>query len=389
MIDPNVLKFESRAGALPATAKATPFEWRDPTKIPPRAWVYGHHYIRKFVSATVAQAGLGKSTLALAEALAMATGRGLLGITVPRPLNVWYWCGEDPLEEIERRVHALCEFYKIKPTEFAGRLFADSGRTSDLKIAKEIRGETTMMAPATAAVLMTIIDNKIDVLQIDPFISSHSVDENSNTAIDAVTKQWAAIADATDCAIELIHHVRKPAQGQAELTVDDARGASALVATARSVRVLNRMSADEAKQASVDDRRTFFRADTGKANLAPPEAAVWFKLHPVILPNTDNVAVATSWTFPDIMDGVTVAHMHRVREIVRETDYRKDVRSPDWVGHVVAEVLDLDPDDDKTKIKGILKTWFANGVLRTETRTDPKTRKGKEFVTAGNWNETP
>ena len=31
---------------------ATPYVWRDPETIPPRAWLYGRHYIRKFVSAT-------------------------------------------------------------------------------------------------------------------------------------------------------------------------------------------------------------------------------------------------------------------------------------------------------------------------------------------------
>lgn len=31
--------------------------------------------------------------------------------------------------------------------------------------------------------------------------------------------------------------------------------------------------------------------------------------------------------------------------------------------------------------------WFANNVLATEMRKDPKTRKLKNYVIPGNWNE--
>ncbi len=58
---------------------ATPFLRVDPKDIPRRAWVYGEHYIRKHVSMTIAAGGAGKSTLAIAEALAMVKGFPLLG----------------------------------------------------------------------------------------------------------------------------------------------------------------------------------------------------------------------------------------------------------------------------------------------------------------------
>jgi RecA-family ATPase len=58
--------------------QATPFIFRPPETLPRRQWLYGRHYIRRFVSGTVATGGMGKSALALVEALAMATGRDLL-----------------------------------------------------------------------------------------------------------------------------------------------------------------------------------------------------------------------------------------------------------------------------------------------------------------------
>jgi hypothetical protein len=160
------------------------------------------------------------------------------------------------------------------------------------------------------------------------------------------------------------------------------------VNAARSVRVLNRLSAAEAGKAGlgVQDRRRYFRADTGKANLAPPEAAIWYQLVPITLPNRDSVAVVAAWKLPGAMDAVTTDHMHRVRIIVRDGSYRKDSRSPEWVGLAIADELGLDPETDRAKLKEILKCWFKNSVLSTETRQD-QSRKNRTFVIPGNWNE--
>jgi hypothetical protein len=57
--------------------KAVPFEWVDSAKLPRRQWLYGRHLIRKFMSCTLAPGGLGKSSMEIVEALAMATGRNL------------------------------------------------------------------------------------------------------------------------------------------------------------------------------------------------------------------------------------------------------------------------------------------------------------------------
>lgn len=57
------------------------------------------------------------------------------------------------------------------------------------------------------------------MIQVDPFVSSHAVNENGNNAIDAVVKTWARIAKECNCAVDLVHHSRKAAAGQSETTV--------------------------------------------------------------------------------------------------------------------------------------------------------------------------
>ncbi len=134
-------------------------------------------------------------------------------------------------------------------------------------------------------------------MAIDPFVSSHRVTENDNNAIDAVAKQWNAIADATNIAVELSHHTRKTYG--AEVTVEDGRGAIALLAAVRAARTLNVMSEQEAAKAGVTARRRYFKVEDGKANMSPPpEKAEWFQLVSVFLKTatpTIQTTAATIW----------------------------------------------------------------------------------------------
>ena len=155
---------------LPAFA-AHPFVWRDPKTIQPREWLHAGHYIRGFLSATIAPGGLGKTSLQLVEAVGMVCGRDLL--TTSRPLNVWYWNLEDPLDEIDRRIAAILLHYNIAPGSSEGRLFVNC--EEPLVIATRLRDETVVAAPIVGRLISEITRLQIDVLTVDPFVSSHRV----------------------------------------------------------------------------------------------------------------------------------------------------------------------------------------------------------------------
>jgi len=99
--------------------------------------------------------------------------------------------------------------------------------------------------------------------------------------MDFVTSLWIQIAADANCSVGLVHHVRKPVNGSTvDFSVNDARGASSVKDAARVTRVLNAMSAEEAKKCGVDAkaRRYYFRVDDGdKQNLRPPQDARWFQ----------------------------------------------------------------------------------------------------------------
>ena len=175
----------------------------------------------------------------------MASGLNLLGVPVPDRLRVAYW-GEDPIDELARRVGAILKHFKIPREQIEGWLFVDSFRNLPLTIATLEKG--TMIFPDADAVTAALIAQRIDVLILDPFVKTHGVSENDNGAIEQVARKFNDIAEAADCSIEAPQHIRKASNlGRSEVTVDDGRGAGSLKDAARCVRVINRMTPDEAR----------------------------------------------------------------------------------------------------------------------------------------------
>lgn len=375
--------------AAAANIKATPFAW--PASIPPREWIYGRHYIRKFVSSTVAPGGLGKSSLVIAEALAIATGVPILGTPVDERTNVWLWNGEDPQDELDRRIVATALHHKLSEKDITGRLFVDNGRQTPIVIAERTRDGVAIHAPVVEQVTETINANNIGVVIIDPFIACHRVTENDNNEIDRVAKIWAGIADRTGCAVELVHHVRKT-NGN-EVQVEDGRGAGALLAAARAARALNRMTKEEGERAGVENHRFYFRADDGKANLAPPsDDAHWFQMQPFDLQNevsapvmrpSDKIGVTVKWQWPDFLADVTAGDIEAVRHRVGIERWREDPQAAEWVGYLIIDVLGEDRNSiaSVAKAKMLQRKWTEQGALKVSLEKDGY--KEKKFIRPG------
>jgi hypothetical protein len=222
--------------------------------------------------------------------------------------------------------------------------------------------------------------------------------ENDNGHMDLLLKEGlGGVASRTDSAGEIFHHPGKPKPGQSETSVEDARGASAIIWAVRAARVLNFVTPDEAKKLGIveDDRRLHVRIANGKANMGPLSKATWFKLVVENLSNGDEIACASPWKPPDPFEGITAADTYKCRALARTGVYRHDSRSPDWIGYAVAEVLRINIThgsnndmEDLARIKQILRTWFKNKVLKTERRED-KNRKMRTFVVPGDWEPEP
>lgn len=361
---------------------ATPYQWRDPCELPPRPWIYGRQLLRGSLSVLVAPGATGKTALLAGTSLALATGRPILGKPVhDGPKRVWLWNLEDSADELARLIQAACIKWGIEAANLNGRLFVDSALDgAELCTAVPDRNGVTIHKPVIAALVAELKSKRIDVMIVDPFVSSHRVPENDNGAIDAVAKQWARVAVEANCAILLAHHTSKTAG--LEVTAEKARGAVALINAARSVIALNRMTSEEAGRLGIreENRRRYFRAYDDKNNRAPPaEASDWFNLESVGLGNGrepldlgDEIQVVVPWTPPVATDGIGENELQRVIKAISAGEWRKAEQSPSWVGHAIADALsvDLDAPGGRQRVRSLLKTWIADEVLREESRPD-------------------
>lgn len=371
----------------------TLYDMFDEASIEPRKWIYAHHYLRSFVSVLASAGGIGKTSLQIVEALAIVTGRPLLGEEVKERTNVWIVNLEDPLEEIQRRVLAAMRHYGIKPAEVEGRLFVNAGRDFSLKFGIQTRDGVLPNTKLVEYLCRKIPEKQIGCVFIDPFVGAHSINENDNMAVNAIVAEIRRVADMTKCAIGLVHHIRK-GNGE-DAGIDSVRGAGSLIGAARAARVINRMSADDAAKLGIDETeaRSIFRVDDGKANLAPPAAAgLYRKMEGVKIGNGEWIGVCVPYTLPDAFDGVSGKDAKAAQRIVADahTDgepLRESSQSKNWVGVPIADMLGIDITEKKGKAKvaSILKTWIKTNVLAVERITNPRQAREVAVVVVGEW----
>lgn len=377
----------------PTLVTASPYEWIELEDIPPRPWVYGQDYCRGVISLTIAPGGLGKSTLCLTEAVAMAAGRNLVAPCMDlEPLRVWYFNLEDPKQELQRKIAATCRHHEVCAEDIRGRLFINSGLDTPVITASDTEAGI-VIEPVFESFSKAIQENQIDIVILDPFVSSHGLSENDNSKIDRVAKRWARLANDCGIAIGLVHHTRKNG-GSGETDTESARGAKALTDAARIVRVLNRMTADEGQGAGLDlgEHRQHFRLSRDKANLAPAENEKhWMKLVSVY-PNgkedepTASIGAVERWEYPSAYDGRTIEDLYAFQSALDKAadegaPLAADMRAADWAGHVLASICQLSPDNksDKIKIRRMITGYEKSGAIVREQADHPN-RAGKRPV---------
>lgn len=292
------------------TICAKPYVWRDPKTIPPRPWLFGKHYMRGMASATAGIGGAGKSTMLLTEAIGAAIGRNLLtNESIPvGPLRVWIHNGEDPQEELDRRVAAVMLHYRVHPEDLGDRFYLTSGRDMPILVAEALTDGGKLFVPREDGELLKqeLIAKKIDIFTADPFITIHRVNENDNSLIDSVMTVLRNIAHQSQCALEVAHHLRKLNGG--DVGIDDIRGAGSIVGACRSVRLMAAMTQEEAQRYGIEEknRKAFSWIVNGKANMLPPgHAREWVRAVGVGLGNAqppyeeDNVGALERWVPPE------------------------------------------------------------------------------------------
>lgn len=369
-----------------------PLDLTRPADIPRREWVIEHIASPGRVTVIAGPGGSSKSTIGLALAASIATGRSILGKALsPRFRGrALYVPGEDDNEDWQAIAAAVLQHHGVDPADVAGRLhILPSGR----RVLTDANGN--VVESALRRLVDYVREHNIDVVCFDPLSSFHIFGEVDNGSMDrAIKTVFIRLAQEANCAVVIVHHTRK--LGDREAGVDDVRGGGALVGASRATHVVTAMSDAEAGAFGVEDeeRDLIRKLIVKKANFGPTGLVFWFRLAFPRIANGDSIAAAEEWVPPDPWVDEPGTQIRACQEIVNAlrpdgTGYRYSERVHDpeaWVGHPIAKVLGLDISRDRPRkrVRYLIDSWIEAGLLiRVDRYVD--TKKTAPFVEVGRW----
>ncbi|MDR3529205.1 MAG: AAA family ATPase [Rhodopila sp.] len=354
--------------------------------LPPRPWAYGTFLQFGQAAALGGVDGSGKGSMAVTIALAMITGLPLLGEKVWRPGPVAIISYEDDDEEWHRRIAAACKYHAID-YELAIRNIHIL-RRGRRKICIATMGDNGPVFPDGDAIISAVLALGAALLIIDPFNHAHGFpDGNNNALIAQVAGEMNRIANETSCATLVLHHLRKGSSG----SIDDLMGATSLRATFRATRILQRMTADEAKALKIENGAwRYSRISGSKGNYAPPaDQATWFQLVSVPLGNADRLypagdecGVTACWQPPRAFGDLDASILSAIFDQIRRgpgngEDYRPHRQTKgNWVGNAIIAHSGKSEQHAAT----IVKQWCENNVLIVEEYKHPRTRQPAQRI---------
>jgi hypothetical protein len=351
----------------------------DPGPIPPRGWLLGNQFCRRFLSSIIAAGGTGKSALRLLQYMSLATGRPLTGESVFQRGRVLLLSFEDDKQELDRRIAAALIYHKIDRSELKGWLFYAAPK--NVKLA-EMRNGSRQIGQLEKLLREAIERRKPDLLGLDPFVKIHGLEENDNGAMDFVCDLLAKLAIEYDIAVDTPHHTKKGTLAAGD--ADNGRGASGIKDAGRLVYTLTKMTEDEAKTFGISecDRHPYIRLDSAKVNIAPSSHnAKWFRLVSVKLgngtkryPNGDEVQTVEPWSPPETWANLPAATLNAA---LTEIDagmstgqrYSDAPAARDRAAWIV--VQRHCPDKTEPQCREMIRTWLKTGVLYRDNYNDP------------------
>jgi hypothetical protein len=286
----------------------------DAAKIPQRRWLLGRRRSIGELTVDVGPPGVNKSTLLLTDAVAIATGRKILGDEVHECGAVRFLAGEDARRDVESRLAGILARYNIAPTELAGRLqvvyltehdartYCLAQMIDDLAVLNTSMFDWLREAPGILATF------------IDPILAWHRLIENSNEAMQVMSSSLRAFALRANQHVGIDHHVTKASMYDSEAHVGNlaaVRGGGSLAADARWAFTVARLKTDTAETYGIPEaeNKRYRRLDPLKASYgADDDTLRLLRVESVPIANGESVGVLVE------------VDMQRTREEAQERD---------------------------------------------------------------------
>jgi hypothetical protein len=294
---------------------------------------------------------------------------------------------EDGRDELQRRLTAALLHHNINRSELKGWLYYATPK--NIKLA-ELENGSPHRGMLEQELRTRIEELQPDIVCLDPFVKTHTLEENNSGSMDFVCDLLATFADEFNIAVDAPHHSRKGiiTPGDADM----GRGSSSIRDAGRLVYTLTPMDEAEARQFSIEqtERRSFVRLDSAKVNIArPASAATWFKLVSVNIGNAtkdypagDEVQTVQPWKPPDTWASISAATLNAVLTDI-EAGLPNGQRFTNAPAAAPARavwrlVQKHVPSHGEAQCRQIISAWLDNGVLYPEKYDDPIDRKSRQ-----------
>ena len=364
-----------------------------PRERAPRSFVVPFRMMRGHVTMTAAAPGVGKSTIAIEEAVSLAIGDDFLGLGIDQQRRVGVINNEETRDEIERRIEATCQAFGIQFADIADRLFVHSGVDDEkFLISRDIDGDV-VHTPHKQTLREMVGDLDLDVVVVDPFVQSHAVSESSNEAISQVMVGLREpLTAGRGAALHLVHHNRKPMAGNSHQAGDlyAARGASSMQGEAHFVFTLADMDNDSQRAFGIDDdaKGRYVRLDDAKSKMAPPSGAKWFQRHGEAMRRSngdiEEIGILKPWQPPDFRLDITETQRNEILKYVHESWSRGQPLAQQARGRKFAELVPQKfPYATRAHARELLNEWLRDGVVANESLGDRGKTPGLKVISTG------
>ncbi|WP_415354932.1 AAA family ATPase [Halioglobus sp. Uisw_031] len=248
-----------------------------------RPKMFGGTLERRVVTVLSGAGGVGKSLFALSMALAMTSGRDLTGFVGGGSVDrrkVLMISNEDSKEELILRSRGICKGAGLsgeEEQEAFDELLLVSGSKKKLILARKAKNGAMEPTEVVGLIEAMCDRNYIRAIVIDPLVSIHTGDENSNVDMEQVMGILRGLAERTGAAVLVLHHIRK-SSGSSPNVDDSTRGASAVVNAARHTMLLTSLSSKDASRYGIAEleRGLYFGVTSGKNNYGIKDGTTTF-----------------------------------------------------------------------------------------------------------------
>lgn len=336
------------------------------SQLTPRPWLMKDMLMRRTVTLLLASGSAGKSSLSLALAAHLATGKNFAGYENTRPqqpTRTIVYNGEDDVEEQSRRLTAICTVYGLDYEEVRKHILLLSARELKLQLvtkegSKAVRNDTIVTQLTQFA-----SEAQVGCIILDPLVKLHQCDESDNAEMDAVMEAITDIAHGSNAAMLVLHHTTKISMKQEDRigNADIARGASAIVNAARVAFTMLNATSQDAQDYGFDDeeRHRWVRLDDAKMNMSlANKVATWFHKETQMIITGDPIGVLKyedrkhdpRYIMMKVANAINnyMMESHKASDSLDATITAVAQRIPSWKNKALPEA------------RNMMKVWFAS-----------------------------